>query len=161
MINTVIWGTEKISALIKQIIEKIYNKEALSQKGDALNVVGFVKEKIDTAEVHETISEDDIFSLNQIAEKYNHRQIDIIIVPIDLYMGANDIVFSMINCNISLNDIYLFERSALYSSNYIDEMIEPLLFLNTTRCLSVSTELLFGINITSTSISSVMFCSLE
>ncbi len=127
MINTAIWGTEKISALIKQIIEKIYNKEALSQKGDALNVVGFVKEKNDTAEVHETISEDDIFSLNQIAEKYNHGQIDIIIVPIDLYMGANDIVFSMINCNISLNDIYLFERSALYSSDHIEDMIEPFL----------------------------------
>ena len=127
MINTVIWGTEKISALLKQIIEKLYNKEALAQNGDTLNIVGFVKEEISTAEISETISEKDVFSLSQISEKYSQGLVDIIIVPIDLYMGANDIIFSMINCNINLKDIFLFERSALYSSDHIDEMIEPFL----------------------------------
>ena len=123
MINVLIWGTEEISRLLKKLIEKLYNHDAPLVGGDLLNVIGFIGEE----KSEQVISDERVLSVEEAVEEYQKQIVTAIIIPIDLFIGINNIYSSLTNGGVDVNDIYLFERSNNFDSKRMVEMIQPYL----------------------------------
>ena len=123
MINVAIWGTEKISLLLKEIIEKMYNKVVVGKGGDTLEVKGFVYE----GEMEKMPDTHDAYSVYDMISQYKSGEIHVFIIPIDLFVGVRNSLFLLLAAGVDENDIYLFERASKFDSNHVEDMIEPYL----------------------------------
>ena len=125
MINVAIWGTERISFLLKDIIEKLYNKVVPSKGGEPLNVLGYIDSGSSLPQGTDTDKK--IYSVSEIVSRYNRKELSGVIIPIDLYIGISNVVTDLTNKWLGIDDIYLFQRSRLYDSEHIEDMIMPFL----------------------------------
>ena len=123
MIRVAVWGTEEISLFLKKAIEQLYNKVVPNKGGEVLEVKGFIF----AGEKSQMPEKDGFFLPEDIVNKYHMGEIDVFIIPIDLYIGINNTLSFLLNSNIDVNDIYLFERAAKFDSSHIEDMIEPFL----------------------------------
>lgn len=106
MINVAIYGNYAESKIVKRIIETLYNRRLGDIGGERLNVVAIVGIKNDDNEDSDVA----IISLSDYIKLYREQVIQVLIVPIDNYVGADNLIMNLLKLNMNLEDIYCCGR---------------------------------------------------
>ncbi len=95
--KVVIWGNDKYSQRMKELVETVYSDICVANGGERVQVSAFVTEK--GQEVGE-ISFADFLSV------YKNKECNAIIIPKEYYMQYNFLIFRLIRSGVDINDIY-------------------------------------------------------
>lgn len=106
MINVAIWGNYEESKIVKGIIEKYYNKCIEMMDGEILNVVEIDGNKNGENEDLDVA----IISLTDYIKLYKKQVIPVLIIPVDNYLGADNLVMRLLKNGMNLEDIYCCNR---------------------------------------------------
>lgn len=107
MFQVAVYGTEKLSAIIREIIEKQYNSVVSSRGGENLRVIAFW----DFSAPQNSVKDDlPILDFPQIRALYKLGTIHGIVVPRELIVGHTDLIQAILYGGIEAQDLYVTER---------------------------------------------------
>ncbi|MCR4673926.1 MAG: radical SAM protein [Lachnospiraceae bacterium] len=105
MLKTVIYGNIIISEIVKEFIEKKYNKEALAAGGEEMAVEYFAGDILRGQEPSVPL-----LSGSELLQKLHNNDIQILIVPKECAMGGFSLPWTLFSNGISLENLYFADR---------------------------------------------------
>lgn len=106
---------------MKDLLENQYSNVLSENGGEKIKVSYFVTDNKE--------KEDQIF-LKEFADKYHKKELAALVIPKEYYMQYNDIIFFLIKCGVSIDDIYngmRLDDKRNYSEEEVLSLIEPML----------------------------------